>query len=146
MSRRFRMTVEVEMPDGTTTKAAKAAVEKKLDHGMVTVQKVTVDDESPAPRVQAAFIYDSGGHSPCHAVIKKKNGPWSENRFGFCGVEPVMGGPVGSIDQPDGGLCSACAKFVRKGDDGNWYVKDDAPLPGPKLMASRRYGSCFDDD
>ena len=139
------MTVEIEVPDGTTAKQAKEAVQGKLDHGMVTLLKAAVVDKSPKPGVQAAFIYNSGGHSPCHAVVKKKNGPWSENRFGFCGTEPETG-PVGSIDKPDGGLCSTCAKYVLKGDDGLWYVRENAPLPGPKSRATVDCGGCFDDD
>jgi hypothetical protein len=144
MSCKFRMTVEIEMPDRTTSSQAKAAVEKKLDHGMVQVKKVSVVDESPAPGVQAAFIYDSGGHGECHAVVKKKNGPWSENRFGFCGIEPNVG-PVASLDNPDGGLCSTCRKFVQKESDGLWYVKLDPPLPRPKSRATLDCGGCDDD-
>lgn len=145
MAKRFRMTVEIEVPDRTTGAQAKDLVEKKLDHGMVTPLSVKVIDESPASDVQAAFIYDDGGHGACHAVVKKKNGPWSENRFGFCGVEPQIG-PVASIDSPDGGLCHTCSKYVRKGDDGLWYVKPDAPLPKPRSRATVDCGGCYDDD
>jgi hypothetical protein len=142
------MTVEVEAPDDVTDAQMMMRVKERVGHSStrrkILVRKVTVEDSSPVAGVQAAFIYDSGGHSPCHAVVKKKNGPWSENRFGFCGVEPVIG-PVGSIDSPDGGLCHTCAKFVSKGDDGNWYVRKDVPIPGPKVRASLDCGGCFDD-
>lgn len=148
MARRFRMTIEMEMPDGTTAKQAKGLLGAWLDRGADVsnvLRKVTVTEESPPADVQAAFIYDSGGHGACHAVVKKKNGPWSENRFGFCGEEPQIG-PVASIDKPDGGLCRTCAKFVKKGDDGLWYVKLDPPLPRPKSRATLDCGGCFDDD
>jgi hypothetical protein len=152
MARRFRMTIEIEMPDGTTAKQAAGLVKERLAHPAarvpprirVQVMKAKVEDESPESGVQAAFIYDSGGHGACHAVVKKKNGPWSENRFGFCGMEPETG-PVGSIDKPDGGLCSTCAKFVRKGEDGLWYVRENTPLPGPKSRATTDCGGCDDD-
>lgn len=144
MTRRFRIVLEVETPDSWDGERVSTYLKDVASPG-VAVQSVLMDDCSPEPGVQAAFIYKNSAHDRCHAVVKKKNGPWSENRFGFCGIEPETG-PMGSIDQPEGGLCSTCAKYVRKGDDGLWYVREGAPLPKAKVRASMDCGGCFDDD
>ncbi len=140
MSKLFRMTVVVEMQDGVDSKTA----EVRMRDGQGRILEAKVLEETPPAGAQVAFIYKSSSMSPCHAVVKKKNGPWSANRFGFCGVEPEIG-PVGSIDQPQGGLCPRCADFVCQSPDGTWVVREGAPLPGAKVHATLDYGGCDDD-
>jgi hypothetical protein len=136
--KRFRVLIELEADDATVAEAV-----TELVRSTVKASKVEVVAESPDPGVQAAFIYDSSGFLPCHAVVKKKDGPWSLNRIGFCGVEPSVG-PIGSVDKTDGGLCDVCRDYIQKGEDGNWYVKENAPLPKKSIPAQAC--GCDDDD
>lgn len=68
------------------------------------------------------FIYNASGHSPCHATVKRKAGPWSFHRLGFCGTEPGTG-PIPAILNPDGGLCSTCTEYIEK-INGVWRVRN----------------------
>lgn len=72
-----------------------------------------------ARRGDVVFIYNPGG-GPCHAVLKSVNGPWSNNRRGFCGKHPCEG-PTPWCAEPDV-VCHACAPFVEKTADG-WRAK-----------------------
>lgn len=122
--KRFRVILELEALDDVTAEM----VHKAFNTPWVT--KLTITEESPTAGAPVAFIYASSKpDSLCHAVIKKKDGPWSVNRVGFCGCEPE-GGPVGCLDRPDGGLCRTCAEYVIE-VDGHWVVRADAPLPKP---------------
>lgn len=140
IAKRFRVLMEME-PDGIEDASA---VVRLLRAAIGSASRVEVVAESPEPGVQAAFIYGATGSLPCHAVVKKKDGPWSVNRVGFCGTEP-QSGPVGSIDRPEGGLCRECEKYVRKGDDGLWYIRDNAPLPRQPVPRAAEC-DCADDD
>lgn len=96
---------------------------------------------------EVVFIYYSGSHEYCHAVVKNVSGPWSQNRAGFCGCEPDTG-PIPWLSSPQGGLCHTCAKHVEQGADGKWYVKENIPdnLPYHRYTPSRHDCSCIDDD
>lgn len=94
---------------------------------------------------EVAFIYDSGGHSPCHAVVKYINGPWSMNRIGFCGNEPCVG-PVPWCKQPDGGLCNVCSSYVEKDEGGLWRVKTHPKMRPFHHFKPDPHDDCYDDD
>jgi len=88
---------------------------------------------------EVVFVYYEGGHDPCHAVVKRTDGPWSANRVGFCGYEPSYG-PMPYCIEPDGGLCHICAKHVEK-RGGKWVVKKHV---GAQPFGRSRRQACDD--
>lgn len=163
MGKRYAVTLEVELTDQGTKKD----VERWTEHlscrtpaiARVTLAdpKITVRRLADRPRggLEVVFIYDPGGHRPCHAVVRQKaiekhvhfpdrDSPWSKERHGFCGEEPSTG-PMSWCREPDGGLCHICAQYVHK-VDGKWVTRDNMPTPRPRQRAVVDCGGCFDDD
>lgn len=73
----------------------------------------------PRPPVEVVFIYNADADSPCHAVPFDVNGPWSNERLGFCGRGTGTIGPVPWCKEPTY-LCQDCERFVQKVDYGKW--------------------------
>lgn len=87
---------------------------------------------------EVVFIYDNH-HSPCHAVVKNVDGPWSRNRVGLCGASPDETGPMPWCKEPDGGLCARCKLLVERAPDGTWRTnagvsEPEAPRVPPPLV------------
>jgi hypothetical protein len=129
--RKYTVTLEVEAERADLLRWTKTV--SKAVYPKIKLLKIRRAPGPPKAGLEVVFIYRSGSSSPCHAVIKKMNGPWTVNRHGFCGVEPDYG-PMAVLTEPDGGLCRTCAKYVTK-VDGRWVTRKDAPIPKPKQRA-----------
>lgn len=138
--KRYRATVEFEvLPDVTASEVRRVLMNAPW------VTKVTIEAESPPPGALVGFIYDaSSAETPCHAVLFKKEGPWSKYHFGFCGAEPGIG-PKALLDTPQGGLCRACAKYIKQ-TGAVWCVIAEPPLPEPPRPYVTRGEGLYDDD
>jgi hypothetical protein len=90
---------------------------------------------------EVVFIYGSSNHAPCHAVVKRVSGPWSENRVGFCGTVPAVG-PIPWVKTPQGGLCFRCKEHIEFAPDGVWRAKEAHGDP----LAERLAKLLFDAD
>lgn len=103
-------------------------------------QPTLAKEDSHHPVV--VFIYDATrAHSPCHAVRKNTDGPWSKERVAFCGWQASVG-PTGFLTKPEGGLCHRCAEYCSphgEGDKVVWRAKTEHADPLAERLARKLF-------